>query len=123
MQNNSNQAVKATSSMSNAELLARIAELEAKVEAKASRKLTFQISENKGGLLIRTGGKFPLSMYLGTFDKLIAQLDELKAFVAKYRAHFAVKDQVWDAKVSLVGVPEDAISRIKEQKPTTPAAA
>lgn len=112
MNNNSNQAVK---SMTTEQMLARIAELEAKVDAKENRKLEFKISANKGGLIVRGWNKqFPLTMYLSQFDRLIAQLDELKAFVAKYRAHFAVKGQVWDAKVSLAGLPKDIIAEVKE---------
>jgi hypothetical protein len=115
MNNNSNTSVAsvAAQKMTPAQMLEYIQQLEAKVDAKTTRKLSFQISENKGGLLIRTGGKFPKSFYLSEYDKMISQLDELKAFVEKYRAHFAVKDQPWDAKVSLAGLPEAVISRVK----------
>lgn len=120
MNNNSNSAVKA-SEMTKEQMIARIAELEAQAEAKKNRKLTFAISENKGGLVVSGWNiKFPLSMYLSQFDRLRSQWDELCAFVDKYRAHFATKEGVWDAKVSLAGLPESAISRIKT--PKTPAA-
>ena len=114
MNNNSNSTVK--SQMTTEQMLARIAELEATVEAKQNRKLEFLISENKGGLIVRGWNKqFPLSMYLSQFDRLIAQLDELKAFVAKYRAHFAVKGQEWNPVVSLAGVPKTVIAPVKEK--------
>jgi hypothetical protein len=116
MQNNSNQAVKATSQMSNAELLARISELEAKVAAKGTRDLTFHISEKTGAIVIRGWGKFPLTMYGGQFDRLDAKFNELKAFREKYSANLAVKDADYDAAKSLAGVPESLIIRVKEDK-------
>ena len=72
-----------------AELLARIAQLEA--SQKATNKLTLKVSE-KGALSIYGLGRFPITLYLSQFDKLNAAWSDVVAFVDANRSRFTTKE-------------------------------
>lgn len=72
-----------------AELLARIAQLEA--NQKSSGKLTLKVSE-KGALSIYGLGRFPITLYLSQFEKLNAAWPDVVAFVETNRSRFTTKD-------------------------------
>ena len=72
-----------------AELLARIAQLEA--SQKSTRALTLKVSE-KGALSIYGLGRFPTTLYLTQFDKLNAAWPEVQSFVEANRSRFTTKD-------------------------------
>ena len=73
-----------------AELLARIAQLEAQTKA-SPRALTLKVSE-KGALSIYGLGRFPITLYLSQFDKLNAAWSDVVAFVDANRSRFTTKE-------------------------------
>lgn len=88
-----------TTTLTPDQLLAMIATLkaenakltEAAKSATAPRALTCKVSE-KGALSIYGLGRFPITLYLGQFERLVAELDRIKAFVEANRKLFATKD-------------------------------
>lgn len=75
----------------NAQLKAMVAEMQAKLEAQRNRKTTLKISE-KGALSIYGLGRFPVTLYKGQWEKLIAAVPEIKAFMAENNSRLSVKD-------------------------------
>jgi hypothetical protein len=59
-------------------LLARIAQLEAQVAKKST--LTLKVSE-KGAVSLYGTGRFPVSLYAGTWLKVLDMGDEIRAFI------------------------------------------
>ena len=72
-----------------AELLARIAQLEA--SQKSTNKLSLKVSD-KGALSIYGLGRFPITLYLSQFDKLNAAWSDVQQFVDANRSRFTTKD-------------------------------
>lgn len=72
-----------------AELLARIAQLEA--AAHKPKALSLKVSE-KGALSIYGLGRFPITFYLSQFEKLNAAWPDVVAFVEANRSRFTTKD-------------------------------
>ena len=72
------------------ELLARIAELEKQAEAKKSGRLEFRVSE-KGAVSVYGLGRFPVTLYCEQWERLLAAIDELRAFVAHEKQRGALK--------------------------------
>lgn len=62
-----------------AELLARIAQLEA-AAAQPARKLTLKVSE-KGALSLYGMGRFPVTLYRGQWERLLAAKPDIEAFI------------------------------------------
>ena len=60
-----------------AELLDRIAELEAQTKSKVS----FKVSA-KGAVSVYGMGRFPVTLYAGQWERLFENLDSLKKFMA-----------------------------------------
>ena len=56
-----------------------------------SRSLSYKVSE-KGAVSIYGMGRFPITLYVGQFDRLMADMDNLKAFVEANRAKLSVKE-------------------------------
>lgn len=57
----------------------------------ANRPLSYKVSE-KGALSIYgIYSRFPLTMYINTFDRLMADLPRLQGFVTENRARFSTK--------------------------------
>ena len=77
----------ALNAMSKEELIALVAQM----QAAPVRKLTFKVTD-KGGFSIYGLGRFPFTFYVSQWDKLVANLDAVKAFVEANRKLLAVKD-------------------------------
>ena len=72
-----------------AELLARIAQLEAAAKA-TERKLTLKVSE-KGALSLYGMGRFPVTLYRGQWERLLAAKPDIEAFIKANDTLLAVK--------------------------------
>jgi hypothetical protein len=62
------------------ELMARIAELEKKLESKESGKLEFKVGD-KGGVSVYGLGRFPVTLYYEQWIRLLDAGRELRAFL------------------------------------------
>lgn len=70
-----------------------IRNLQAKVEANriaSQRKLTLKVTE-KGGLSMYGLGRFPVSLYRGQWEKLLAEKDAVLAFIEANKDALTVK--------------------------------
>jgi len=75
-------------------MLARIAELEAALAAQSAPKaLTLKVSE-KGALSIYGLGRFPVTLYRRQWERLLAHVDTIQAFMAANAALLAEKPKV-----------------------------
>jgi hypothetical protein len=70
------------------QLKARIAELEGRL-AKGGT-LTFKVSE-KGGVSVYGLGRFPVTLYVEQWSKLLSSAEELKAFIEANRSKLKTK--------------------------------
>ncbi len=71
---------------------ARIAELEAKLaQASAPKRLSMKVSD-KGALSVYGLGRFPVTLYRGQWERLLATADDIKAFITANASLLAVKD-------------------------------
>ena len=73
------------------ELLARIAELEKKTEARKKGALEFRVGE-KGGVSVYGLGRFPITLYLGQMQRLLDHAVVIRAFIDTNKAILATKD-------------------------------
>ena len=79
--------------MSNADLVAMIAKLQADLaEAKAAkgRSLTLKVSE-KGAVSLYGMGRFPVTLYGSQWERLLNEADAIRAFLAANVALISVK--------------------------------
>lgn len=65
--------------------------LVAKMAAGSDRKLSLKVTE-KGGVSLYGLGRFPVTLYASQWDKLIAAIDQVRAFVDANRALLSTKD-------------------------------
>lgn len=66
--------------------------MDAEAKAKAGvRKLTLKVSE-KGGLSLYGMGRFPVTLYRGQWERLLAASDDITAFIAANTALLTTKD-------------------------------
>ena len=72
------------------QLLAENAALKAAAAAKV-KSITFKVSE-KQACSVYGLGRFPVTLYKGQWDKLIAALPALQAFLAAHSSEFSTKD-------------------------------
>ena len=72
------------------EMAARIAELEGRL-AKGST-LRFKVSE-KGAVSVYGLGRFPVTLYFEQWDKLLSNVDELRAFIEANKSKLKLKEQ------------------------------
>jgi hypothetical protein len=73
--------------------LARLrAENERLRAASAPRPVTFKISD-KGGVSVYGMGRFPTTLYVEQWDRLLAQADELRAFIDQNRGRLRTKGE------------------------------
>lgn len=73
---------------------ARIHALEAQIAAmklSSQRKLTLKVSD-KGALSMYGLGRFPVTLYRGQWEKLIGEVDHIKAFIEANASTLSVKD-------------------------------
>jgi hypothetical protein len=74
-------------------LVARIAELEAQLaaaKANGSRRVTMKVSE-KGALSVYGLGRFPVSLYASTWERLLDMADDIRAFIKANEGKLATK--------------------------------
>jgi hypothetical protein len=72
-------------------MMARIALLEAALAEKNARPLTMKVSD-KGGVSVYGLGRFPVTLYAGQWDRLLADAERVRAFVDANRSILAVKE-------------------------------
>lgn len=76
----------------NEALLARIAELEAQVAtAKVLKPVKLKVSE-KGAVSVYGLGRFPVTLYKGQWEKLLAEAEAIKSFIEANQTRLAVKE-------------------------------
>ena len=66
--------------MTTEQALARIAELEAKLQSKQSLSQGMKISE-KGGLSVYGLGRFPVTLYASQWEALASRVPDIQAFI------------------------------------------
>lgn len=79
--------------MQNVQAMSR-EQLEAMVlrfQAQAKRKLTLKVSD-KGAVSMYGLGRFPVTLYKGQWERLIEEVDSIKAFIADNASLLATKD-------------------------------
>ena len=69
----------------NAKLLALLA------AANKPKAMTMKVSD-KGALSIYGLGRFPITLYLSQIERIIANIEQIKAFISANRSLFATKD-------------------------------
>lgn len=72
-------------------MLARIAELEGKLERAKYRKLTLKVGK-AGGLSVYGLGRFPITLYRGQWEKLLASVEDIKSFIQDNSDLLSVKE-------------------------------
>jgi len=77
------------------QMAARIKELEGRL-AKGGT-LRFKVSE-KGAVSVYGLGRFPVTLYLEQWDKLLSHADELRAFIEANKGILKTKDQAISQK-------------------------
>lgn len=80
--------------MTQAELLAQIAKLQAEnaaLKAKPVRSLSLKVTE-KGGISLYGMGRFPVTLYRGQWERLIGASAEITAFIEANADKLTVKD-------------------------------
>lgn len=77
--------------LSQAELIAKLEAMQAALAiANKPRKLTLKVSE-KGAVSVYGMGKFPVTLYAGQWERLLAAGDEINSFIEHNRGLLAVK--------------------------------
>ena len=82
--------------MTNEELQAQIAELQAQNEAlRAERSkrqtITCKVG-NKGGVSVYGLGRFPVTLYAGQWEQLLSKAENIKAFIKAHNSELATKE-------------------------------
>jgi hypothetical protein len=80
--------------MTQAELLAQIAKLQAEnaaLKAKPARSLSLKVTE-KGGISLYGMGRFPVTLYRSQWEQVIAHGEQIKAFIEANAASLSTKD-------------------------------
>lgn len=77
--------------VTNEALLARIAELEAQVQAaKAPKAITLKVSP-KGAVSLYGMGRFPVTLYKSQWETLLSESEKIKSFIQENESQLAVK--------------------------------
>jgi len=74
-------------------LKAENAKLAERVTHRAVAGLSLKVSE-KGGVSVYGLGRFPVTLYAGQWDRLLAEADRVKAFIVANADRMAVKGSV-----------------------------
>jgi hypothetical protein len=74
------------------ELLARIAELEKKTEARKKGALEFRVGE-KGGVSVYGLGRFPVTLYYEQWVRLLDMAKDLREFLEENKHRLKLKEQ------------------------------
>ena len=72
------------------ELLARIAELEAKSGARKHGTIEFKVGE-KGGVSVYGLGRFPVTLYYEQWTRLLDAANELRSFLEENKSKLKLK--------------------------------
>jgi len=72
------------------DLLRRIAELEQQAQAKKPVGLEFRVSD-KGGISVYGLGRFPVTLYYEQWTRLLAHVDELRAFMEENKGKLKLR--------------------------------
>jgi hypothetical protein len=86
--------------MDNAALMAEIARLKAEnasLVAKPAGKLTLKVSA-KGGLSVYGLGRWPVTLYVGQWMRLLAIVEEIKTFIAAHKGELKEKGEAAPAE-------------------------
>lgn len=84
-----------TSTLTMDQMQARIAQLEAAnaaMKAASQRKLTLKVSD-KGAVSLYGLGRFPVTLYKGQWERLIGEIEHVKAFITINAGLLAVKGE------------------------------
>ena len=76
------------SNLTTEQMAARIAELEGRLAKGGS--ISFKVSE-KGAVSVYGLGRFPVTLYLEQWNKLLSNVDELKAFIEANKSRLKTK--------------------------------
>lgn len=63
----------------------------AKLKAAKNGKLSLKVSD-KGAVSVYGMGRFPVTLYRGQWERLIANVDQIKAFIEANSAQLTVKE-------------------------------
>jgi hypothetical protein len=74
------------------ELKARVAELEKTKTGRRSGALEFRVSE-KGGVSVYGLGRFPVTLYYEQWDRLLGQVEGLRAFLEENKGKLKLKGE------------------------------
>jgi hypothetical protein len=77
------------------QMAARIKELESRLATGGT--LRFKVSE-KGAVSVYGLGRFPVTLYLEQWNKLLSHADEIRAFIEANKGTLKTKDQVISQK-------------------------
>lgn len=77
--------------LSQSDMLARIAELEAKLERAKYRKLSMKVSD-KGALSVYGMGRFPVTLYRGQWERLLSAKADIEGFIQDNADLLTVKE-------------------------------
>jgi hypothetical protein len=72
------------------QMAARIAELEGRLAR--SSNISFKVSE-KGAISVYGLGRFPVTLYVEQWDKILSKTEELRAFIEANKSKLKFKDQ------------------------------
>ena len=78
----------------NADLLAQIAALQAenqKLKEARNAKLSMKVS-GKGALSLYGLGRFPITLYSGQWERVLAMADQIRSFMAENKDKLATKE-------------------------------
>ena len=74
------------------ELMAKIAELEKKVEGRKKGTLEFRVGE-KGGVSVYGLGRFPVTLYYEQWNRLLGAADDIRKFMEENKSRLKLKEQ------------------------------
>ena len=63
----------------------------AKLRAGRAKAMGFKVTD-KGGLSVYGLGRFPVTLYRGQWERLLAKAEDIKAFIEANKAQLSVKD-------------------------------
>jgi hypothetical protein len=75
-------------------MIAEVKELKAanaKLKARQGGKLSCKVTD-KGGVSVYGMGKWPVTLYLGQWERLLAAKEEIEAFLEANRAKLSIKE-------------------------------
>ena len=71
--------------------LANLREENAKLRAKANKEVYFKVSE-RGAISVYGLGRFPVTLYLGQWEKLFEHQQRLVEFMVEHASELAIKE-------------------------------